>query len=505
MKARNLLSELKRARLLLLVLFALVGLLVLHKAGALAPPKIEHWSISRLAHQLEREPSILDQAREALLQSTPSRMEIIRHLLAGVEYGKLHEQAATELGARGPAASNAVCALVRSLAHEGSVTAADAEFRALGKIGPAAHRAVPDLVEWLAKPPPDSLRDPGIRVWEQGAAWALVRIAPEDPRVGTAMVKALAACAAERSRAWLRPGEFTEPTDLRNLPDSGNQGWPSTRRSLIKAIGRIRPQNSQTLAALFHELHDGDYAAQATAADVLGEIYPTSPDVVAALTNALLRTEAEHLPAWRELAALTPPHLDAAHRASFKVDPAPEVLMVFGEAPDSIAERLDTIYFPGAGFPGWGLRLRVIRSLGRIGSPAREVLPSLLRECQSETKPSRFDAAVAVWRICGNSPEAIAAFERGLQASKLESRELALARLSDIAAELPRAITLLSYGLQDPDLQIRWRVLHLLGALGTNGASALPAVEALTNDPKILIRMSATAAVQLIQPVRLPR
>ena len=37
----------------------------------------------------------------------------------------------------------------------------------------------------------------------------------------------------------------------------------------MRAIGRLRPQNSQTMAALLHELRYGDYGIQATAADVL--------------------------------------------------------------------------------------------------------------------------------------------------------------------------------------------------------------------------------------------
>lgn len=432
-------------------------------------------------------------------------MEKTRHLLAPIDYGELHRQMAHELGARGPSASNSVSVLVSVLEQEDSIPAAHEEFKALGLMGPAARGAVPSLVQWLAKPDTLPARYPGARVWQQGAAWALVRIAPEDPRVATALVSALALCGTEKNRAFLTPAEFTEPTDLQDFPPSFGNGWPSTRRSLIRAIGGLRPQNPQTLAALFHELREGDYGAQATAADTLGDIHPTTPEIVAALKDALLRTEAEHLAEWRELAALTPLYLhgDSAHLALSMTNPAPEVSMIFNYAPNSPTEHLDTLYLPGAGFPGWGLRLRVIRSLGRIGASAQDVLPFFLKDCENQTALWRFDAAVAAWRISGGSSEAIAVFEHGLRASDLESRQLAVAHLSELVARFPKALALLCNGLQDPDLRIRLQVLNSLGALSTNAVPALPAIEALTSDRKIVVRITATQALQAIQPVGL--
>jgi HEAT repeat protein len=242
---------------------------------------------------------------------------------------------------------------------------------------------------------------------------------------------------------------------------------------------------------LFDELRSDDYAAAATAADVLGEIRPASPDTIAALKDALLRTEAEHLPDRRDLVAL--------YAAQFKVNPAPGVALVFLGVPTSPLEQLETIYLPGAGFAGWGLRLRVIRALGRIGCPALEVFPLLVQECESQTKSWRFDAAVAAWRISGDSPEAITTFERGLRAVDLESRQFALARLSEIGPEFPKALRLLASGLQDSSVEIRFLVLNSLAALGTNAVPVLPAIEAMTNDRTFLIRIVATQALQAVQ------
>jgi hypothetical protein len=123
-----------------------------------------------------------------------------------------------------------------------------------------------------------------------------------------------------------------------------------------------------------------------------------------------------------------------------------------------------------------------------------------LKECENETKPWRFDAAVAIWRISGGGPEAIAVFEHGLHAADLKSRQLAVARLSEIGAEFPKVLTLLTSGLQDPALQIRVEVLALLAALGTNSIPVLPAIEAITNDRMFRMRDAATQAIHAIQP-----
>jgi hypothetical protein len=146
-----------------------------------------------------------------------------------------------------------------------------------------------------------------------------------------------------------------------------------------------------------------------------------------------------------------------------------------------------------------------MRSLGRIGPSAQEALPLLLNDCNLETAPWRFDAAVAAWRVSGDSPEAIATLEQGLHATDLEARQLAVASLREIGAEFPKAVTLLSCGLQDQNLEIRLQVLDSLAALGTNAISALPLIEAITTDRMFRMRNGATQTFQAIQPKALPK
>jgi len=435
--------------------------------------------------------------REDIRWRLPRQMEGIRAWLKPADYGELHRQAAFELRGQGPLASNSVGVLVTALGREKDMAAAHEEFAALGRIGPAAREAVPELLRWLSRADPTPPPWGGLGIWKNGAANALARIAPESQQVADALVHALALCGVERRRPYLTRAEFNEPDILPNT----SQGAPSTRRSLIRALGKLHPQTAETLAALFDELSNGDYAAQATAAEVLGEIRPTTSEIVSNLLNKLVKTEAEHLPDWQDLTALTPPYLDAAHTALFQENPAPEVRMTFREAATIPPEDLDTNYLPGAGFAGWGLRLRVIRSLGRIGPPAQAALALLLQECQAEGKPWRWEAAIAAWRISDNCPETIAAFEHGLHSSELESRRLAAERLGEIAAEFPKALKLLSSALQDSDRQIRWNVLHSLAGLGSNALPVRPSIEALTIDRAFILRVAATQALEAIGPM----
>ena len=493
-----------RGWLLIMCAVLIFGLLALNILGALAP--INKWSINRLARQLRAKLSSGDRWKEALLARIPPEMERTRAYLAPTDYTLLRRQAAVELGKRGPSAKKAVRALLGAISSEDDLSVVHEEFTALGKIGPDARKAIPELLTWLSKPDPLlTNRYPayrymgGLGVWKQGAGWALARIGPERSDVSAALLRALALCGGERERPFLSPKEFIDPSDTRNLPWNYGQGWPSARRTLIRAIGEMRPQTQETLAALLHELSDGDYSAQATAADVLGEIRPTSSEIIGALRDVLRRTVAEHPPDWQDLMTLTPPFLDTAHGLLFKTNPAPEVRMVFGEAPTALSERLATVFAPGGGFPGWGLRLRVIQSLGRIGKPASEVAPLLRHECVSETNILRFDAAIALLRLDGESPEVVATFEQGLQATNEEARTLALERLVELGSESPKTALLLAGALGDRDFHNRLKALEALSGLGSNAISVLPAIRPLTNDRNSLVRKAATKAVENVQ------
>jgi len=163
-------------------------------------------------------------------------------------------------------------------------------------------------------------------------------------------------------------------------------------------------------------------------------------------------------------------------------------------------KRVETVFLPAPGYPGWGLRWQVIRALGRIGPNAREALPLLWKECGDRNSVLHFAAAAAVWRISGESPELTAVFEDGWRSGDLDRREMELTCLRELGAEFPNAVPMLSLGLRDTSTTLRWQAVSSLASLGANAHSALPALKALAkDDPAHIVRISATQAVLAVQ------
>jgi len=518
----------------------LVGCVVLAKAVLQGWPGKGKESVGALAAELRAGNSVFDRIRQAVWHLVPPRLERALRLLKPTEDQTFHDRrlrAAAQLGLRGPAASNAVPALLRALRHEefGDDQVIDEELLALGRIGPAARPAVPDLLRWLngqlpAAPAPPSLRKVVTRVryggtlpvsvsrtarpakpgtWTRGAAWALARIAPDDPQVRSELLKALGRCGVGDLDACIRPDNFNEPVLEGWRPATwgatGGPMSPSEKRNLLRAIGRLRPQTPETLAALLDQLDHGEYAAQATAADVVGQMRPVCREGVAKLIAGLTRTGGEHLPDNRELDALATAWWKAYERhfgsvpASVKDTPEKRITGAWGGGQRGLGEMVDTVFVQVPGFPGWGLRLRIIRALGQLGPAAREAMPLLLSECRNPTTVLRFDAAVAAWRIHGASPEVIATFEDGWRCADAQTRQLETARLKELAAESPQAVAPLMEGLSDPSRAIRLQVMASLASLGVKAAPALPALRALEDDPEPIVRIGATQALRAVQ------
>jgi HEAT repeat protein len=450
--------------------------------------------VTALTHQLKAGSSLLDRLKQAVWRKVPMRW------LAPRDYGRLRRRAAVELGALGPAASNAVPTLVWAIGQENTwdYETIIEEFLALGRIGLAAKRAVPDLLKSLNSPDPPGAGGSAQGTWRRGAAWALARIAPGDPRAATALVNALGQCETEDTFVYVSEDDFREPilefwhATLR---------WPfmpSVKRNLIRSLGRLQPQTPETLSALFDQLDHGEYAAQATAADVLGRLRPTPDGTVGKLVDALKRAAGDRLPGDADLDAMA--EAWDRHRFGARSTLFPKTkgsVFLIGPGP---VERVETVFVPAPGYPGWGLRWQVIRALGRIGPSAQEALPLLWKECGDRSNMVRFAAAAAVWRISGESPELTAVFEDGWRSGDRDLREMEVTCLREMGAEFPKAVPLLSLGLRDTSTTVRRQAVSSLASLGTNALSALPALKALAkDDPGFIVRICATQAVLAVQ------
>jgi len=157
----------------------------------------------------------------------------------------------------------------------------------------------------------------------------------------------------------------------------------------LPALAKMHPQSREILAALYGQLEHGGYAEQVTAAEALGGMRPADRNTVLKLIAALIRSRDERMP--RDLGALALAWVDAYKRGHDRLDSHdPAFVEVTNEIANTAARlsvpvtpvaRLGTICVPGEGFSGSGLRLRVIRALGRIGPAAQEAMPLLIQGC----------------------------------------------------------------------------------------------------------------------------
>ncbi len=429
------------------------------------PALMRQRSVASLRRDLKAGTSVTARSRDALWRAIPPQMQRRLPLLEPPDYRAIRLRAAMEVEERGVLASSAVSELLWGIGHESvkDYDIAEHEFLALGRIGPLARGALPELFNWITN------RGVGRGTWNRGAAWAMARIAPDDPQVAMALVRALRAYGIENEYADINPAQFKEPAN----------GWrPSGRRNLIRAIALLRAQSPQTLEALYEQLEHGDYGAQATAADVLGKLRPPDPETVRRTKEALLRTGQEQLPG--SLNAIAKAWVDTYKRrngpvmywAGINITEENALDYAHMTVPVTPVEEFKTIYLPSDGFPGWGLRLRLIRALGEIGPDARDVLPLVEKESENKTNILRFDAAVAAWRISGDSQEMLSVFTDGLLTPESEDGAAALA-LRDAALEYSEAVTILLRGLHEADGQILAERLRSLSKVGTNAVSSI--------------------------------
>lgn len=424
---------------------------------------------------LSKGESSLDKSRQGVWDALPNGYKGRLRVLEPKDYTLDRARACWDLAGCGPSASNAVTALMRVANEDPSLDVRTEAMKALGAIGPAARPAIPQLLGLFTN------GGNGPLCYAPG--WALAQIAPENETVARTLIDSLARTSPSGGQKAISVLDFEQPIDALGASD---------KLVLIRALGKMNPQTQEILAALYGQLEHGDYAARATAAEALGGTNPAQQETVLRLAEALLRSKDEVLPDGPvpverfRVRPTDPPwhhHLPQARIADYL----------------DIAKKLESVYLPDQGLGGWGLRLRIIWALSRIGPAARDAIPTLVREYENQTNILRFDAAAACWHINGPSSGEVAIFVSGLQDSDVEIRKLALARLSELASEFVEAIPLLTKALDDRDLLVRWWAVLSMQSLGPKAVSAMPQLKSLENDPSYRVRFAATQAVQVVQ------
>ena len=203
-------------------------------------------------------------------------------MLALGDVNVVRRASATALGQIGPAAAEAVPALIKVLGDAERVVRGRAA-EALGKIGPAAAEAVPALIKVL-----------GDAECRPDAAEALGKIGPAAAEAVPALIKAL----GDAECAGCRRGPREDAGGRRRGGTGADQ---SARRCRVPPGCRRSPREDragggEAVPALIKVLGDAEWSVRRDAAEALGKIGPAAAEAVPALIKVLGDAEGSGAP-----------------------------------------------------------------------------------------------------------------------------------------------------------------------------------------------------------------
>jgi HEAT repeat protein len=143
-------------------------------------------------------------------------------------------------------------------------------------------------------------------------------------------------------------------------------------------------------------------------------------------------------------------------------------------------------------------RVRAAKDLGRLGSLARESLPTLVGLLRDDESKVREAAAQAVGQM---GPSALAALSGMLTHSDKYVRRNAVWAMGKLGPAALPALASLCRGLKDTDPRTASGAAQAIGCMGESGAEAIPALtEAMRGTNIVLCRLAAKALSQIGVP-----
>jgi HEAT repeat protein len=408
-----------------------------------------------------------------------------------------------EAAPRGEETEESVAALVRALREDRSADVSYWAARALLKFGPAARNALPALVA--------ALRDRGRPAARDVAADVLSRLGPDAvPLLGEALLDPQ--CGARRHVAqylgdmgpaarpavpallrtlqaedpWLR---FEAASALMHIdPDAAaavavpvlgalldREKGAHVRWKAVAVLGQLGPRAQPAVPDLALVLQDEALPMRRSAAVALGNIGPGAGAAAPGLT-ALLRDDDRGL------------RVEAA-RALWRIDRGREAVAFVIRACDEKGEQ----------------RVRAVDALGEMGPEAARAVPALRKALQDPDESARVPIALALWRLqrrvegpgLVSDPRqgALAVLTRLLREGRPEERWSAAAAVRRIGPEARPAVPALVGCLRDEDPGLREEAADALGAIDPDAGEATAALTNLLGDRSPSVRLAAARAL----------
>ena len=341
------------------------------------------------------------------------------------------EYAVEALGDLGPAGKTAIPTLIELIRwrQDNSPLA----IRALGRMGQAAAPAVPILIEALPEYPE--------------AAQALVRIAPDDPRVKAALLKNFT---AQAERPFAQVGD---------------------RLCLARVLRRYGPLPSSAVSAFAADLASPDNDRRVTTALAVLEVAPADTRAMQVLADAL----GQHLSGcvWDDEAAETLSHLGRRARPLIpalcedlkdgdeviRIRAAERFAALGRDAEPALTNLIDAL---NASEMHSQFRPMILQVLAGIGRPAVRPLVAALKD---EDVRVRSGAAEALGKIGPDAAEAAPALVDALKDPRPDVRAAAAAALASVGAEDTNIAAVFSPLLNDEYHRVRERARLALDKL----------------------------------------
>lgn len=369
----------------------------------------------------------------------------------------------------GPEAAPAARRVVLLLSDPEAEVAGGAA-RVLGAIGPsAAEVAIPCLREALFDTRESRLFGP---VWVS-AAEAIGRMGPAGVAALMELLESdnlhLVRAAAYGLHYAGSEGRPAVPALIRVL----SRNNPATRREAIFGLQGIGPAAKEAVPVLITMLESDDFHTQYWACRALGAIGPDAAEAV----PMLIRLTKEGVTSVRRNAAAALGQI------------GPDI------GPEGVAALLAALQDPTE-----PVREQAVVALGRLGSFAAEAVPVLEKVIVQRRVQCRALAAVAIWRITGESDFAIQIIRQEIFLP--ENQLQAINCLKEMGPHAAPAAPELYKLLVSPDPDLRQLAAEVIAKVGPAGAPAIPTLERLLFDRDPQVRKAAATALRALgQPV----